>query len=918
MEDDYEENETEAKETSQPVLKLDKKAEQGFISFFKGLPKSDSVRFFDRKAYYSVHGDDAILIGQEYYKTRDAVKVLGNPPQTLASLCISTAMFETIARDLLLSKLRHIELWIARAGSSGWILDKKGSPGNIQGFEDTLFHSVEMVETPMTAGISIAENPEGYNVGISIIDQTRRMIFVAQFQDNNQFSHTESSLVQTSAKECLMCKDEKIPENLTTIVSLCDITTTMRTKLEASPKDIEQDLSRLTGCNPNTIGELSLRNAMIATAMIIKYLDLTGDSSSFGKYKVCALETGKYMKLGGAAIKALNFFASKDEGKKKTTSMYGLLNRCKSAMGSRLLLQWMKQPLLSTVDIGQRHDIVETFVSDVHLRLTMQNDFLARIPDVPRINRKFQRRTANLQDVVKLYQLSSKLVGVSDLIGTHEGPHPDVMNQLFAVPLKKAAEELSNFEGLVESTIDLSSIEQHEYLINPSFNEELAELRTRMDKLNKEIEKISSKAASDLGLDGRLKLERNNQIGYFFRITRKDESVIRNSSEYRIVEIRKDGVRFANSKLKQMSAQYDELNHEYNAKQTEIVDKVIEVVSTYFPIFETIGNCLAQLDVLISFADVAASAPTPYTRPTLHEPGEYGLELIAARHPCVELQDGVSFIPNTIQMRRGDSDFLIITGPNMGGKSTYIRQIGVIVWLAQIGSFIPCDSGSKLDVVDCILARVGAGDSQLKGLSTFMAEMLETSSILKAATRNSLIIIDELGRGTSTYDGFGLAWSISEHIAKEVNSLCLFATHFHELTTLAEHYSNVKNLHVTAHTDEKRIEMLYQVNPGPCEKSFGIHVAQLANFPKAVIECAKRKAQELEDFSYKVDEDEQQKKQKLANSKARAEMIQAFLQQFAALPIDQMSPEDAVESVRRLHLTLGLEPPMDAPQIDPK
>ena len=234
-----------------------------------------------------------------------------------------------------------------------------------------------------------------------------------------------------------------------------------------------------------------------------------------------------------------------------------------------------------------------------------------------------------------------------------------------------------------------------------------------------------------------------------------------------------------------------------------------------------------------------------YTKPQMNE--EKILNLVESRHPLIEVADPSTCISNGVNMLPDKSNLQIITGPNMGGKSTYIRQVAICILLAHIGCFLPAEQ-ANIPVIDCIIARVGASDHQLRGISTFMAEMLEAACMLKTASDRSFVIMDELGRGTSTKEGFGLAWAIAEYLATEINCLCLFATHFHEMTDMENELPNVKNLYVSALAEEGKLTMLYKVKEGVSDRSYGIHVAEMLKFPASVLDMARKTGDQLERF----------------------------------------------------------------------
>lgn len=702
--------------------------------------------------------------------------------------------------------------------------------------------------------------------GLATFTPGTRAFQLCEFHEDTRLSRTEALLLQVQPRSCcVLMHDADDLKKLSRVAESCDVALTELKNSDVKNVEVEQDLLRLLkgteGCGLGRhLEEQRQKQGMRALATLLGYHSIVSEPALFGSCTLSLYPLRSFMHLDKAAFSALNILPRIDESLRSSTSLLGFLNRCRSDVGTRRLRQWLTQPLTSMDEISRRQDVVEAF-SRADGLLRQVEAFFRHVPDLEKVANRFHRlqttskwAKATIEDMVNLYQC---VVGMQQLVTaltSYEGVHKDVLSETIVAPLQKCLADFTSFRALVEQTIDLVQAEQRTYCISTAFDATLRDLGMQRDKIRDQMEVLRNSVDADLKLVGAGRNEKVLSLsecpdGQCFRVTKKNQVAIQSHKgkyKLKMLSIKKNECMFTTPEMEKLNDQFHAAISAYDLQSKQLADKALKVAATYTPVMERLAELLGNLDALGALARVVLSAPCQFCRATI-DPESKTFAIKGASHVLVVANSEKSFVANDLDMDRDSSRLHIITGPNMGGKSTYIRSVALIALLNQIGSFVPCQS-AKLPLFDSVMCRVGASDMQLRGISTFMAEMLEAASILNTATERSLVIVDELGRGTSTSDGFGIAWAIARHLAETTRCFALFATHFHELAGLEDMSAAVHNKHATASVDtvSGQLTFLYALASGAADQSYGAHVAELAGFPKGVVDAARRRAVEFE------------------------------------------------------------------------
>ena len=514
----------------------------------------------------------------------------------------------------------------------------------------------------------------------------------------------------------------------------------------------------------------------------------------------------------------------------RSQTLWSFLDKCRSSMGSRLLKKWIEYPLVDTAMINRRLDAIE-YLNDNFITKDELREHLGFVYDMERLSARVAYGSANPRDILRLVKTLEHTPQIFELFhdcsAYSEFQSIDPCRELYDM-----------IDGAIIDNPPLTMKDGGVFV--EGYNEELDQVREIGKNGKNWILELENKERERTGVKS-LKIGYNRVFGYYIEVTKTNLASIKDEFGYVRKQTLTNAERFVTQELKEKEDAIVHAQERSVRLEAELFNNLLNQIKVYLPKLHDLSNALSTIDALYALAEV--SSENGYTRPQFHN--GHSIHMSEARHPILDrMMKTTRYVSNDLSMEE-HNDILMITGPNMGGKSTYMRQTVLLVIMAQIGCFVPAKK-AEMPIFDQIFTRIGASDDIMSGQSTFMVEMIEANNALQNATANSLILFDEIGRGTSTYDGMALAQAMIEYIMRNIKAKTLFSTHYHELTEMAEKNPSIRNVHVDVHEEDDKVTFLYRVIDGKADKSYGINVARLAHLPSSVLDRAKQILDNLE------------------------------------------------------------------------
>lgn len=756
---------------------------------------------------------------------------------------------------------------------------------------------------------SVSQSAAEETIGLALVDLSTGEFQATEFRGPRAEESLRDELQLSRPRETLLARPQQLFETAKT--SLLDGTGGVETRLEdwIFQRDYAERIlreqfgvSELTG-----FGLDDHTQAMSAAGAIVHYLRenaARGDDAPSVEAlrhldKIRYYEQHESMVLDPVSVRNLELVApifteeSKSSG---PTTLIAALDSTVTGMGARLLRNWILKPLIDRDEIEARLNAVGHLLQQTVVRGEIRKE-LRGIQDLERLTSRVTLGLATPRELVALRKSLTQLPILRNFVTPPAKGGSDLLRRLH-----EEIDELTDVRERLEKAIadEPPAVATEPGMIRAGFHAELDDLRNLSQHSKQIIAAMEERERKRTGINS-LKIRFNNIFGYYIEISKAN---LHNApADYERKQTLVNAERFTSPELK-----------EYERKILAADERILEIERQLFADLRSgvaakavrlrrTAAAIAQLDVLASFAKLAADRS--YTRPEFNAAGE--LLIVGGRHPVIEellRQKGERFVPNDLCFEPGRQQLLLITGPNMGGKSTYLRQAALIVLMAQVGSYVPARQ-AKLPLTDRIFTRIGASDNLARGRSTFLVEMSEVAAILHHATPVSLVLLDEVGRGTATFDGLSIAWAVVEHLQKQTRARTLFATHYHELTELADLLPAVKNVHVSVRETPNEIIFLRKVEPGSADKSYGIEVARLAGLPKSVVERAREVLQKHEQSEHELSETLTPAANGSGHSNGNQQVMftaldRAVLERLKGADLDQLKPLDALNLLAEL------------------